>query len=298
MGIDFPNRVGLAAGLDKDAAHLAGLATLGFGFLEAGTVTPLAQPGNPKPRMFRLPEADALINRLGFNNGGVERYVANVRASGYRGILGCNIGKNAVTPNERAVDDYLASLAAVAPVASYVTVNVSSPNTKGLRDLQSEEALDALLARIVEARDDIVQKLGRALPLAIKIAPDLEPEAIRGIARVLVARRVDAAIATNTTIARDAVASLPHGNEAGGLSGRPVFERSNAVVRTLAKALDGALPIIGVGGILSGKDAREKIVCGASLVQLYTGLVYRGPSLAAECVRALAAMGSAMGSEP
>ena len=298
MGIDFPNRVGLAAGLDKDAAHLAGLATLGFGFLEAGTVTPRPQPGNPKPRMFRLPEADALINRLGFNNGGVERYVANVRASGYRGVLGCNIGKNAVTPNERAVDDYLACLAAVAPVASYVTVNVSSPNTKGLRDLQSEEALDALLARIVEARDDLIQKLGRALPLAIKIAPDLEPEAIRGIARVLVARRVDAVIATNTTIARDAVATLPHGNEAGGLSGRPVFERSNAVVRTLAKALDGALPIIGVGGILSGEDAREKIACGASLVQLYTGLVYRGPSLVAECVRALGAMGSAMGSEP
>ncbi len=293
MGLEFPNRVGLAAGLDKDAAHLAGLATLGFGFLEAGTVTPRAQPGNPKPRMFRLPQAEALVNRMGFNNGGVERFVANVRASGYRGVLGCNIGKNAVTPNERAVDDYLACLAAVAPVASYVTINVSSPNTKGLRDLQSEEALDALLLRIVEARDRHVQTLGRALPLAIKIAPDLDAEAIRGIARVLVARRVDAVIATNTTIARDAVASLPHGNEAGGLSGRPVFERSNSVVRALAKALDGALPIIGVGGISSGADAREKIACGAALVQLYTGLIYRGPALVAECVRALAA-----GSEP
>ena len=297
MGLDFPNRVGLAAGLDKDAAHLAGLATLGFGFLEAGTVTPRAQPGNPKPRMFRVPQAGALINRMGFNNGGVDRYVANVRASGYRGILGCNIGKNAVTPNERAVDDYLACLAAVAPVASYVTVNVSSPNTKGLRDLQTGEALDALLVRLVEARDRHMQALGRALPLAIKIAPDLDAEAIRGIARVLVARRVDAVIATNTTTARDAVANLPHGDEPGGLSGRPVFERSNAVVRMLAEALDGALPIIGVGGIFSGADAREKIACGAALVQLYTGLVYRGPSLVGECVRALAAMGS-MGSEP
>ncbi|CAG1003099.1 dihydroorotate dehydrogenase [Burkholderiales bacterium] len=291
MGIDFPNRVGLAAGLDKDAAHLAGLASLGFGFLEAGTVTPRPQPGNPKPRLFRLPEAGALINRLGFNNGGVARYVANVRASGYRGILGCNIGRNAATPNERAVDDYLACLAAVAPVASYVTVNVSSPNTKGLRDLQSEAALDALLARVVEARDDLVQKHGRALPLAIKIAPDLEPDAIHGIARVLVARRVDAAIATNTTIAREAVASLPHGGETGGLSGRPLFARSTDIVRTLARALDGALPIIGVGGILSGEDAREKLASGAALVQLYTGLVYRGPTLVAECVRALAHCG-------
>ena len=287
MGIAFPNRVGLAAGLDKDAAHLAGLGSLGFGFLEAGTVTPRPQPGNPKPRMFRLPAAQALVNRLGFNNGGVDRFVANVRTSGYRGVLGCNIGRNADTPNERAADDYLACLAAVAPFASYVTVNVSSPNTTGLRDLQSEAALDALIARLVAERDAHVQTLGRALPLAIKIAPDLDDEAVRGVARVLVNRRVDAVIATNTTIARDAVAGLPHGDERGGLSGRPLFERSNAVLRTLASALDGALPIIGVGGILSGDDAREKIACGASLVQIYTGLVYRGPSLVGECVRAL-----------
>ena len=288
MGLDFPNRVGLAAGLDKNAAHLAGLATLGFGFLEAGTVTPRAQPGNPKPRMFRLPAAGALINRMGFNNDGVERYVANVRASGYRGILGCNIGKNADTPAERAVDDYLACLAAVAPVASYVVINVSSPNTTGLRDLQSEAALDALLAKLVRARDGHAQTLGRALPLAVKIAPDLEDEAIRGIARVLVARRIDAAIATNTTVARDEVATLPHGNEAGGLSGRPVFARSNHVLRRLVHALDGALPVVGVGGVSSGADAREKIACGAALVQLYTGLIYRGPALVAECVKALA----------
>jgi dihydroorotate dehydrogenase len=288
MGLAFPNRVGLAAGLDKDAAHLAGLASLGFGFLEAGTVTPRAQPGNPKPRLFRLPRAEALINRLGFNNGGVEAYVANVRASGYRGILGCNIGKNADTPQERAADDYLACLAAVAPVASYVTINVSSPNTKGLRDLQSEAALDALLAQLAAARDEHVQRLGRALPLVVKIAPDLGPDAIRGIARVLVARRVDGAIATNTTVARDTVASLPHGGEAGGLSGRPLFSRANEVLRILARALDGALPVIGVGGILSGDDAREKMAAGATLVQLYTGLIYRGPALVAECVRALA----------
>jgi dihydroorotate dehydrogenase len=288
MGIDFPNRVGLAAGLDKNAAHLAGLATLGFGFLEAGTVTPRPQPGNPKPRMFRLPQADALINRMGFNNDGVERYVANVRASGYRGILGCNIGKNADTPAARAADDYLACLEAVAPVASYVTVNVSSPNTKGLRDLQSEAALDALLGALVAKRDRLVQRHGRALPIAVKIAPDLDDEAVRGVARVLAARGVDGAIATNTTTARDAVAALPHGGETGGLSGRPVFARSNAVLRTLVAALDGALPVIGVGGIFSGADAREKIACGAALVQVYTGLIYRGPTLVAECVRALA----------
>lgn len=288
MGIDFPNRVGLAAGLDKDAAHLDGLAALGFGFLEAGTVTPRPQPGNPRPRMFRVPAAQALINRLGFNNSGVERFVANVRASGYRGVLGCNLGKNFDTPNERAADDYVAGLRAVAPVASYVTINVSSPNTKGLRELQAEEALADLVARVLAERDRRVQALGRALPVAIKIAPDLEPDAIRGVARVLARSGADAVIATNTTVAREAVAGLPHAAEAGGLSGRPLFAKSNAVLRALVDELDGAMPVIGVGGILSGDDAREKIACGAALVQLYTGLVYRGPALVAECVRALA----------
>ncbi|MFO1283107.1 MAG: quinone-dependent dihydroorotate dehydrogenase [Burkholderiales bacterium] len=288
MGIDFPNRVGLAAGLDKDAAHLDGLAALGFGFLEAGTVTPRPQPGNPRPRMFRIPEAQALVNRLGFNNGGVERFVANVRASGYRGVLGCNLGKNFDTPNERAADDYVAGLRAVAPVASYVTINVSSPNTQGLRELQAEAALAALVARVIAERDRQVQALGRALPVAIKIAPDLEPDAVRGVARVLAHSGADAVIATNTTVARDAVAGLPHAAETGGLSGRPLFAKSNAVLRTLVDELDGAVPVIGVGGILSGDDAREKIACGAALVQLYTGLVYRGPALVAECVRALA----------
>jgi len=288
MGLRFPNRVGLAAGLDKNAAHLKGLATLGFGFIEAGTVTPRAQPGNPRPRMFRVVEAQALINRLGFNNGGVDAFVANVARSGYRGILGINIGKNFDTPNERAADDYVACLRAVHAHASYVTINVSSPNTKGLRDLQAEAALSALLARIVAERDDLAQKHGRCVPLAVKIAPDLDDVAVNAVARLLVAHRLDGVIATNTTIARDGVAGLPHADEAGGLSGAPLRERSTAVLRTLAKALDGALPIIGVGGILAAGDAQQKIDAGAALVQLYTGLIYRGPDLVAECVRALA----------
>ena len=286
MGLRFPNRVGLAAGLDKNAAHLKGLATLGFGFIEAGTVTPRAQPGNPRPRMFRVVEAQALINRLGFNNGGVDAFVANVARSGYRGILGINIGKNFDTPNERAADDYVACLRAVHAHASYVTINVSSPNTKGLRDLQAEAALSALLARIVAERDDLAQKHGRCVPLAVKIAPDLDDAAVNAVARLLVAHRLDGVIATNTTIARDGVAGLPHADEAGGLSGAPLRERSTAVLRTLAKALDGALPIIGVGGILAAGDAQQKIDAGATLVQLYTGLIYRGPNLVGECASA------------
>ena len=288
MGLRFPNRVGLAAGLDKNAAHLKGLATLGFGFIEAGTVTPRAQPGNPRPRMFRVVEAQALVNRLGFNNGGVDAFVANVARSGYRGILGINIGKNFDTPNERAADDYVACLRAVHAHANYVTINVSSPNTKGLRDLQAEAALSALLARIVAERDDLAQKHGRCVPLAVKIAPDLDDAAVNAVARLLVAHRLDGVIATNTTIARDGMAGLPHADEAGGLSGAPLRERSTAVLGTLAKALDGALPIIGVGGILAAGDAQQKIDAGATLVQLYTGLIYRGPDLVAECVRALA----------
>jgi len=288
MGLRFPNRVGLAAGLDKNAAHLKGLATLGFGFIEAGTVTPRAQPGNPRPRMFRVVEAQALVNRLGFNNGGVDAFVANVARSGYRGILGINIGKNFDTPNERAADDYVACLRAVHAHANYVTINVSSPNTKGLRDLQAEAALSALLARIVAERDDLAQKHGRCVPLAVKIAPDLDDAAVNAVARLLVAHRLDGVIATNTTIARDGVAGLPHADEAGGLSGAPLRERSTAVLRILAKALDGALPIIGVGGILAATDAQQKLDAGAALVQLYTGLIYRGPDLVAECVRALA----------
>jgi dihydroorotate dehydrogenase len=286
MGIAFDNRVGLAAGLDKNAAHIDGLATFGFGFIEVGTVTPRAQPGNAKPRMFRLPRAQALINRLGFNNDGVAALVANVERARYRGVLGINIGRNFDTPNERAADDYVAGLRAVYASARYVTVNVSSPNTAGLRDLQAEKALGALLTRLKREQDALSQEHGRYVPLAIKIAPDLTDDALRGIARVLVSHRMDAVIATNTTIARDAVAGMRHAQESGGLSGAPLLARSTEVVRVLAQALDGALPIIGVGGITSGAHARAKLDAGASLVQLYTGLIYRGPALVAECVRA------------
>jgi dihydroorotate dehydrogenase len=288
MGIEFPNRVGLAAGLDKNAEHLAGLATFGFGFIEAGTVTPRPQPGNPKPRMFRLPRAQALINRLGFNNKGVAAFVANVQRSSYRGVLGINIGKNADTPNERAADDYVTCLRAVYPHAHYVVVNVSSPNTKGLRDLQSEAALGALLATLKVEQRALAQRHGRHVPLVVKIAPDLTDAAVRGVARLLMDHGVEGVIATNTTLARDRVAGEPHADEAGGLSGAPLRERATEVVRVLAGALDGALPIIGVGGIDSADAARERIAAGASLVQVYTGLIYRGPALIAECANALA----------
>ncbi len=293
MGIAFPNRVGLAAGLDKNAEHLRGLATLGFGFLEAGTVTPRPQPGNPKPRLFRLPAARALINRMGFNNDGVARFIANVERSGFAGVLGINIGKNFDTPLARAADDYLAAFAAVAAHASYVAINVSSPNTQGLRDLQADAALDVLLSRLKDAQARQAQASGRYVPLAVKIAPDLDARAIARIARQLVTHGIDGVIATNTTLSRAAVAGLEHAAEAGGLSGAPVREASNAAIRTLARELGGALPIIGVGGIQSGADAQEKLAAGATLVQLYTGLIYRGPALVAECVRAL---GGKMGS--
>jgi len=288
MGLRFPNRVGLAAGLDKNAAHLPGLATLGFGFIEAGTVTPRAQPGNPRPRMFRLTSAEALVNRLGFNNDGVAAFVANVARAGYRGILGVNIGRNFDTPNERAADDYVTCLRAVHECASYVTINISSPNTKGLRDLQAEDALAALLARIVAERDDLAQQRGRYVPLAVKIAPDLDDLAIVAIARLLVRHRIDGVIATNTTTTRTGIEGHAHANETGGLSGAPLRDRSTAVLKILANTLDGALPIIGVGGIGSAADAREKVNAGATLVQLYTGLIYRGPDLVGDCVRALA----------
>ena len=287
MGIEFPNRVGLAAGLDKNAAHLRALATLGFGFLEAGTVTPRPQPGNAKPRMFRLERSDALINRLGFNNDGVDCFVENVRRSRYDGVLGVNIGRNFDTPNARAADDYVACLRKVYTQASYVTVNVSSPNTQGLRDLQADDAFGALLSRLKSEEAILAQRHGRRVPLAVKIAPDLGAGAIESMARLLVSHRIDGVIATNTTISREGVEGERHADEAGGLSGRPLRGRSTAVIRALAKALDGALPIIGVGGIFSGADAQEKIDAGAALVQIYTGLIYRGPALVAQCVNAL-----------
>jgi dihydroorotate dehydrogenase len=237
--------------------------------------------------MFRIPEAQALVNRLGFNNDGVERFVANVDGSGYQGILGINIGRNFDTPNERAADDYVTCLRTVHARASYVTINVSSPNTTGLRDLQAEDALDALLARVVAERNALADRHGRRVPLVVKIAPDLAEDAVRAVARLLVRHRIDGAIATNTTIARDGVAGLPHAAEAGGLSGAPLRLRALATLRTLVRALDGGLPIIAAGGIMSGADARERIDAGATLVQLYTGLIYRGPALVAECARAL-----------
>ena len=288
MGLEFPNRVGLAAGLDKNAAHIDGLAALGFGFIECGTVTPRAQPGNPKPRLFRIPESEALINRLGFNNDGVERFLANAARASWRGILGLNIGKNFDTSNAHAAADYLACLRAVYARASYVTVNVSSPNTKGLRDLQSEEPLGSLVATLKAEQQRLADEHAKYTPIAVKIAPDLTPSAIDAIARVLVRHRIDAVIATNTTLARDAVKGRAHADEAGGLSGRPLRAQATAVVARLAKALDGALPIIGAGGIMSGADAKEKLDAGATLVQLYTGLVYRGPELVVECAQALA----------
>ena len=288
MGLDFPNRVGLAAGLDKNAAHIDALGALGFGFLECGTVTPRAQPGNPRPRLFRLPEAEALINRMGFNNDGVARFLENVQRASWSGILGLNIGKNFDTPNARAVDDYVSCLRAVHARASYVTVNVSSPTTKGLRDLQADDTLAPLLSALKTEQARLADAHGKYTPLAVKIAPDLAPAALAGIAKVLVRHGVDGVVATNTTVARDAVKGLRHADEAGGLSGRPLRAQATEVIRALAKTLDGALPIIGVGGILSGADAKEKIDAGATLVQLYTGLIYRGPGLVAECGRALA----------
>lgn len=288
MGLTFPNRVGLAAGLDKNAAHIDALAALGFGFVECGTVTPRAQPGNPRPRLFRLPEAEALINRMGFNNDGVERFLANAARASWQGVLGLNIGKNFDTPNARAVEDYLACLRAVYVRASYVTVNISSPNTKGLRDLQADDALAGLLAALKYEQSALSDAHGKHTPIVVKIAPDLTPAAVAGIAKLLVRHRVEGVIATNTTIARSAVTGIRHADEAGGLSGRPLRSQSTAAIRVLARELDGALPIIGVGGILSGSDAKEKIDAGATLVQIYTGLIYRGPDLIAECARALA----------
>jgi dihydroorotate dehydrogenase len=291
MGITFPNPVGLAAGLDKDGAYIDGLATLGFGFIEVGTVTPRAQPGNPQPRMFRLPKANAIINRMGFNNNGVDAFIANVQASKFyqekKSILGLNIGKNADTPIERATDDYLYCLQKVYPYASYVTVNISSPNTKNLRQLQGASELDTLLSHLKEAQQRLADQHRRYVPIALKIAPDVDNEQIKTIASALLRHKMDAVIATNTTITRDTVKDLLHADETGGLSGAPVFELSNRVIRMLKAELGNTLPIIGVGGILSAQDAQAKIDAGASLVQLYTGLIYRGPELVKECVATL-----------
>ena len=289
MGLEFTNAVGLAAGLDKNGEYIDALAALGFGFIEVGTVTPRPQRGNPKPRMFRLKEHEALINRLGFNNGGLDAFIANVRRARYRGVLGLNIGKNFDTPIERADEDYVTCLRGVYPHASYVTVNISSPNTKGLRDLQASAQLDKLLSTLKAEQAGLKAKHGKHVPLVLKVAPDLDLKSIRDIATLTLQHGFEGIIATNTTISRDAVRDHPLAGETGGLSGRPLFSPSTEVLRELARALKGNIPLIGVGGILSGADAKAKINAGASLVQIYSGFIYRGPELVHEAARALAA---------
>lgn len=287
MGLMFPNPIGLAAGLDKNGEHLDALATLGFGFIEIGTVTPRPQPGNPAPRIFRVPEANAIINRLGFNNQGVEQLVENIKRSNYQGILGINIGKNFDTPLEKAIDDYLIGLQKVYCHASYVTVNISSPNTKDLRQLQAADALDQLLGELKSEQAKLAQIHGKYVPMLVKIAPDLDQNQIESIARLLLKHCVDGVIATNTTISRIGIEHLSLAQVSGGLSGAPLTQRATAIIRQLHHFLQDAIPIIGVGGILSAGDAQDKLSSGASLIQLYTGLIYRGPGLIKEIAKTI-----------
>jgi dihydroorotate dehydrogenase len=289
MGLDFPNPVGLAAGLDKDGEAIDALADFGFGFLEIGAVTPRPQPGNPKPRLFRLPPAQAIINRMGFNNHGVDNLLINLQKTAFKGILGVNLGKNLDTPIEKAADDYLICLEKLYGKVSFVTINISSPNTKNLRALQGGDELDALLKEIKQRQTELSQRHGKFMPVAIKISPDLDAQQIAEMAGLFRKHHIDALIATNTTLARDGVDQLPHGNETGGLSGLPVREKSTRVISAFHAALAGEVPIIGAGGILSGADAEAKIKAGADLVQFYTGLIYCGPGLIKECVEALGA---------
>lgn len=287
MGLEFPNPVGLAAGLDKNGAYIDALAALGFGFIEIGTITPRPQAGNPHPRLFRLPQAKAIINRMGFNNDGVDKLIENVKAAKFKGVLGINIGKNADTPVEKAVDDYLICLEKVYNYASYITVNISSPNTKNLRSLQSGDALTELLQTLKQRQLALAEEHQHYVPLVLKVAPDLEPSDIEFIAQQLLQFKIDGLIVTNTTLSREGVENLPHGDEAGGLSGAPVFEKSTACLAAFAKILEGKIPLIGVGGILSGEQAVAKRNAGATLVQVYSGLVYTGPELVKDCVDAL-----------
>jgi dihydroorotate dehydrogenase len=291
LGLSFPNRVGLAAGLDKNAAHVDALSQLGFGFIEVGTVTPKAQPGNPKPRMFRLPEHNALINRLGFNNQGVEQFINNVKQSRWikeeQGLIGLNIGKNASTPIEKAADDYLLALRAVYPYAAYITVNISSPNTKNLRQLQSGQELDGLLSQLKQEQTRLAQEYRRYVPMLVKIAPDLDDDQVDVIGQTLKRQKIDGVIATNTTLNRSAVQGHRFENEAGGLSGAPVLAASNAVISKLRALLPSRYPIVGVGGVMTAQDAVSKIKAGADLVQIYTGLIYAGPKLVSDSAHAI-----------
>lgn len=287
MGLRFANPVGLAAGMDKNGSCIDGFASLGFGFLELGTVTPLPQPGNPKPRLFRLPEHEGIINRMGFNNEGVHALLANLSQAQYRGIIGINIGKNFNTPIERAAADYMLGLRAVYQRADYVAVNISSPNTSNLRELQKGDAFTGLLRSIADTRKALIKETGKVTPIAVKIAPDLDEAQLDFMAESLLAAGMDAVIATNTTLDRSAVAGHPRAEETGGLSGAPVRQKSTEIIRGLSKRLDGKMPIIGVGGIFSADDAREKLDAGASLVQIYSGLIYRGPGLVGDIVRGL-----------
>ncbi len=289
MGLDFPNPVGMAAGLDKNGEHIEALAALGFGFIEIGTVTPRPQPGNPKPRLFRIPRAHAIINRMGFNNDGIDKLMANVRHANYRGILGINIGKNFDTSMEKAVDDYLTCLRKAYRYADYIAINISSPNTPSLRQLQNADELDHLLGALKLNQQKLADEHGKYTPLAVKIAPDLDLQQIDSISALLMKHRIDGVIATNTTISRTGIETLPYASESGGLSGAPLAKRATAVIRRLHGKLQGALPIIGVGGIICAADAKEKVDAGASLVQIYSGLIYRGPQLIREIAHALCA---------
>ncbi len=290
MGIRFPNPVGLAAGLDKNGTAIDGLAAMGFGFIEVGTVTPRPQLGNPKPRLFRIPEHNAIINRMGFNNAGVDALLANIDRARYDGVLGINIGKNKDTPNEQANDDYLLCMRKVYSRASYITVNVSSPNTPGLRTLQFGESLENLLEALKNEQARQANLHDRYVPIAVKIAPDMTEEEIEMVAASLKTYEMDGVIATNTTLSREGVEDSPLQGEAGGLSGAPVRNKSTKVIRVLSKSLSGSVPIIGVGGITEGFDAAEKIEAGASLVQVYSGFIFKGPSLVSDSVRAIQAL--------
>lgn len=287
MGITFPNPVGLAAGLDKNGAVIDGLAALGFGFIEVGTVTPRSQPGNPKPRLFRVKEAQGIVNRFGFNNLGVNNLIENVKAAKYKGVLGINIGKNFDTPIENAVDDYLICMRKVYDYASYITVNISSPNTKNLRALQEKEVLSHFLATLKSEQTKLANQYGKYVPIALKIAPDLEYEQIIEIADLLMEHKIDGVIATNTTLSREMVQGMKNADQTGGLSGEPVREKSTLVIQQLSQRLQSAVPIIGVGGILSSADAVDKIAAGADLVQVYSGLIYNGPKLVHDICRTL-----------